>query len=119
MYKAKTKDYIQTAYTKYEEKIDLDFLTPKKMQEEDKERIFNSSNNVAETLQRNIETYNNFAEKQNKLLSVEHVNKEISDLFNTLDKQKITDIKEGDKIYVCAVKETNTRYGPNFYTWTT
>ena len=45
---------------------------------------------------------------------MEHVNNNNSNLFDILERQKITDLTDGEIIFVNAVKEANTKYGPTF-----
>ena len=114
MYRAKTKDHLLTQFYDIEEDINLDFLTPKEIEENENIKTFEEKNNILETLQNNRDTYNNFIDQENKKIQMEQRNTDINDLFNTLDKSKLTDLQDGEIINIIAVRETNTKYGNTY-----
>ena len=114
MYRAKTKDHLLTQFYDIEEETNLDFLTPKEIEENENVKTFEEKNNILETLQNNRDTYNNFIDQENKKIQMEQRNTDINDLFNTLDKSKLTDLQDGEIINIIAVRETNTKYGNTY-----
>lgn len=111
LYKAKNKDNCETLYIKCNTEIDLIFLPPKELAELYNKREFEEKNNIEEVLNKNVEIYNNFAEKQNKILEEETKDNNVVELFNTCKKLRLHDLHDGESIIINAIKTIKTKYG--------
>ena len=93
--------------------INFDFLTPKEMEENKNIKTFETNNNGIETLQNNIDCYNNFVDLEKKL-QVEQKNNDINDLFKIYDIIKLTDLENEQIINIIAIREISTKYGNTY-----